>query len=65
MNGGYDLSRRAEAKRCAAAEIRRIAKTISLQADRVLLISHAASLEAEAAGLDDEAAHQRAPRLRA
>ena len=65
MDGGHDHSRRAEAKRCAAAEIRRIAKTISLQADRVLLISHAASLEAEAAALDDEATQQRASRLRA
>jgi len=65
MDGGHDHSRRAEAKRAAAAEIRRIAKTISLQADRVLLISHAASLEAEAAALDDEAAQRQMSRRRA
>jgi len=44
-----------DAKRTAAAEIRRIAKTITVDADRVLLISHASWLESEAVALEAKA----------
>jgi hypothetical protein len=48
------LVEQADAKRTIAAELRRIATTISEQADRVILVSRAATLEVEAAALDEE-----------
>jgi hypothetical protein len=51
-----DFAHLADAKRTAATEIRRIAKTIPVQADRILLVSHAAWLESEAAAFEANAA---------
>jgi agmatine/peptidylarginine deiminase len=59
MDGPDRYVERAEAKRRVADELRRIARTVS-QADRVILVSHASTLEVEAAALDEEAVRHRA-----
>jgi hypothetical protein len=51
-----DYAHLVDAKRTAAAEIRRIARTISVDADRIFLISHASWLESEAVALETKAA---------
>ena len=55
MDSAINHAALADAKRTTAAAIRRIARTIPLSADRVFLISHASSLEAEAVELDKQA----------
>lgn len=56
MASTQDYAHLADAKRTAAASLRRIAKTIQVQADRTILISHAAWLESEAVALEKKAA---------
>jgi len=56
MDSARDCAHLVDAKRTAAAEIRRIAKTISVDADRIFLISHASWLESEAVALETKAA---------
>jgi hypothetical protein len=48
MDSARDDARIADAKRTTAAAIRRIAKTIAEDADRIFLVSHASWLESEA-----------------
>jgi hypothetical protein len=59
MEVAQRYAEQADAKRAVAAELRRIAKSIPEKADRVTLVSHASTLEAEAAALDEEAGQQR------
>jgi hypothetical protein len=56
MDWAREYGHLVNAKRTAAAEIRRIAKTISVDADRIFLISHASWLESEAVALETQAA---------
>ena len=56
MWSARDCAHLVDAKRIAAAEMRRIAKTISVDADRIFLVSHASWLESEAVALEKEAA---------
>jgi hypothetical protein len=56
MDSTRDNAHLADTKRTAAAEIRRIAKTIQARSDRTILISHAAWLESEAVDLEKNAA---------
>jgi hypothetical protein len=56
MDSARDYAHLVDAKRTAAAEIRRIAKTISADADRTFLVSHASWLESEVVALEKEAA---------
>jgi hypothetical protein len=60
MDEASRYAEQAEAKRRMAAELRRIAKTVAHQGDRVILVSHASTLEVEAAGLDEEAVRHKA-----
>jgi hypothetical protein len=55
MGSARDYAHLVDAKRTAAAEIRRIAKTIPADADRTFLVSHASWLEAEAVALEKKA----------
>ena len=55
MDSTRDFAHLADAKRTAAAEIRRIAKTIPVDADRIFLVSHASWLESEAVALEKKA----------
>jgi hypothetical protein len=64
MDSTRDYALLADAKRTAAAEMRRIAKTVHVSADRAILISHAAWLESEAVALEKKVVagfEQRAP----
>jgi hypothetical protein len=56
MDSARDDARIADAKRTTAAAIRRIAKTIAEDADRIFLVSHASWLESEAEALEKKAA---------
>ena len=56
MGSARDYVHLVDAKRTAAAEIRRIAKTIPVDTDRIFLISHASWLESEAVALEAKAA---------
>ena len=56
MDSARDYAHLVDAKRTAAAEIRRIARTISVDADRIFLISLASWLESEAIALETKAA---------
>ena len=64
MNGRF-ARKVAKQKRLAAAELRRIAATISRQSDQITLIGYASWLESEAAFLDDRAAEADTTRSRA
>jgi hypothetical protein len=55
MDSARDYAHLVDAKRTAAAGIRRIAKTISVDADRIFLVSHASWLESEAVALEKAA----------
>ena len=59
MDGPHRYVEQAEAKRTVAAELRRIARTVG-QTDRMILVSHASTLEVEAAALDEEAVRHKA-----
>ena len=56
MDSARDYAHLVDEKRTAAAEIRRIAKTIPVDADRIFLVSHASWLESEAVALEKKAA---------
>jgi hypothetical protein len=56
MDSARDYARLADAKRTTAAAIRRIAKTVPVDADRIFLIGHASWLESEAVALEKKAA---------
>ena len=56
MWSARDYAHLVDAKRIAAAEMRRIAKTISVDADHIFLVSHASWLESEAVALEKETA---------
>jgi len=56
MDSARDCAHLVDAKRTAAAEIRRIAKTISVDAVSLIIINHASWLESEAVALETKAA---------